>query len=184
MKTIALGTTSKHKVRAAESAVARAGAPLEIRAVKTAPGVPEQPVGLDQTATGAVNRARAALGAVPEAVYGLGVESGILVFKPHVAEAVAEELAYVDLAVVAMVSRAGAPTAYATSVGVQFPKDAVERSWAMGQAKTAGDLIAEDAARRGVPVDGTDPHDYLTGGKVKRNELLEQAIFAVLAERK
>lgn len=64
--TIALGTTSKHKVHAAETAVARAGALYEVRPTKTASRVPEQPLGLDQTTEGALNRANAALAVVPD----------------------------------------------------------------------------------------------------------------------
>lgn len=40
-------------------------------------GVPAQPKGLEETLRGALNRAKAALGAVPGAALGFGVESGI-----------------------------------------------------------------------------------------------------------
>jgi len=161
---IALGTTSKHKVNASKAALTRAGVQAEVVAVKTGSGVPEQPFGIEQTRTGAVNRAMSALDQVHDADAGLGVESGLVPVGDS----------FIALAIVAFVQRGQAPR-YATSTGIEFPQQDVLKSLVSKQNTTAGDFIA---MRTGC--DGTDPHEYLTGGRLRRNETLEQAIFAEL----
>lgn len=161
MKTIALGSTSEHKISAATEALKRLALEFELKAVKTKSGVPEQPIGIDETMQGAWNRAVQAMADQPQAQYGLGVESGLVPLGTE----------FLDMAVVALVARDGT-SHYSTSAGLQFPKEVVVKSIASRQAKTAGDFLAEATG-----CDGTDPHAHLTKGKVRRNKTLEDAIY-------
>ncbi|WP_404404407.1 DUF84 family protein [Jeotgalibacillus malaysiensis] len=69
---LALGTTNKAKVQAAE-ACWNFG---EVRGFKTESGVNDQPFGHDETRQGAINRAVNAASCFPEAA-GLGLEGGV-----------------------------------------------------------------------------------------------------------
>ena len=65
-----------------------------------------------------------------------------------------------------------------TSAGVEFPKEAVETARFKGfDSTTVGSVIAETMGGS-----STDPHSFLTGGKVSRKEILSQAIESVLAQ--
>lgn len=55
------------------------GVAYRLQAVKCDPGVADQPMGLEETALGAKNRAEAALAAVGGAALGIGLESGLVV---------------------------------------------------------------------------------------------------------
>ncbi|ELZ20191.1 hypothetical protein C475_20497 [Halosimplex carlsbadense 2-9-1] len=78
MARVVVGSENPVKVGATERVVAdlfedRA----EVVAVAVDPGVPEQPRGRAETVAGAENRAARALGADPEAAYGVGIEGGV-----------------------------------------------------------------------------------------------------------
>ncbi|WPB80545.1 inosine/xanthosine triphosphatase [Archangium violaceum] len=75
--TIAVGSTNLAKTSAAKTICERAFPGCTVAAVEVPSGVPEQPIGQDQTSTGARNRARAALAAVPGARMSVGFEGGV-----------------------------------------------------------------------------------------------------------
>ena len=75
--TIAVGSTNPAKMTAAQSICERAFPGCKVVGVDVPSGVPEQPIGADETSTGARNRARAALAAVPGARMGMGLEGGV-----------------------------------------------------------------------------------------------------------
>jgi inosine/xanthosine triphosphatase len=75
--TIAVGSTNPAKTTAAKSICERAFPGSRVVGVDVPSGVPEQPIGADETSTGARNRARAALAAVPGARMGMGLEGGV-----------------------------------------------------------------------------------------------------------
>lgn len=75
---VALGSTSPAKARAVEEALrAVHGRFVAVTHVAAASGVPDQPVGDDETLRGAEARARAALRLVPGALLGVGIEAGV-----------------------------------------------------------------------------------------------------------
>ncbi len=173
--TIAIGTTSTHKLTATKSALrhARLDRAVTLAPVKTVSGVAEQPLWKlgstdNEIATGALCRATAALAATPGASYGLGIENGLVEFEPN--------QTYVDLAVIALVAGYGIEPLFVTSCGIPFPKAHVRSSLDSKRATTAGDFIAQATG-----CDGTDPHSYLTRGRVSRAEMLEQAIESALS---
>lgn len=76
MLKIALGTTSNYKINAVKKVLGELEVAAEIIPVKVDTGVSEQPKQKDETMTGSINRAQAALKATPTAEIGLGVEFG------------------------------------------------------------------------------------------------------------
>lgn len=79
---VQVGSTNAAKLGAVRSALgAFAGSAadrLEVVGVEVASGVPEQPIGWQEIAAGARNRARAALAAGRGAVLGFGIEDGLI----------------------------------------------------------------------------------------------------------
>lgn len=75
--TIAIGSTNPAKTSAARAVCERAFPGCTVVGIDVPSGVPEQPIGEDETSTGARNRARAALAAVPGARMGMGLEGGV-----------------------------------------------------------------------------------------------------------
>jgi inosine/xanthosine triphosphatase len=74
---IAVGSTNPAKTTAVRAVCERAFPGCTVIGVDVPSGVPEQPIGSDETSTGARNRARAALGAVEGARMGMGLEGGV-----------------------------------------------------------------------------------------------------------
>jgi inosine/xanthosine triphosphatase len=74
---IAAGSKNPAKSTAVRAVCAKAFPNGEVVAVEAPSGVPAQPIGEEETATGARNRARAALAAVPGAHLGVGFEGGV-----------------------------------------------------------------------------------------------------------
>lgn len=77
MPIVAVGSTNPVKVAAVQAAFARIDGEWNIRAVDIPSGVSPQPIGHDETRAGARNRAVAALAAIPDAVFGVGLEGGV-----------------------------------------------------------------------------------------------------------
>ncbi|NMO23392.1 inosine/xanthosine triphosphatase [Pyxidicoccus fallax] len=75
--TIAVGSTNPAKSSAVRALCERAFPGCRIVALEVPSGVSEQPIGAEQTAEGARNRARAALTAVEGAGLGFGLEGGV-----------------------------------------------------------------------------------------------------------
>jgi len=79
MITVAVKSRNPVKVNAARLGCGELlGAPVNALGVDGASGVRAQPVGDEETMDGALNRARAALAAVPEAEFGIGLEGGVV----------------------------------------------------------------------------------------------------------
>ncbi len=74
--TVIVGSTSPTKVKAAELVFGQLFSALLVRALALPSGVPDQPIGYEETRVGAVNRAQAAL-KTEGATWGLGLEGGV-----------------------------------------------------------------------------------------------------------
>jgi inosine/xanthosine triphosphatase len=74
---IVCGSTNPAKVEPVRSVFASLEPTLEVAGVNVPSGVPDQPIGWDETSKGARTRARNAL-AQPGARYGVGLEGGVL----------------------------------------------------------------------------------------------------------
>lgn len=165
MKTFGLGSTSPLKFRALAAALDRADRPtigIEIAAVDS--GIDAQPIGLELAAFGADNRARRAATKLGIAT-GIGIESCITLVRGE----------WIDTATVVIVDHHGI-MGVSTSLGVSFPHVCVAECFEAGVVThTVGEFIA-----RRYGGDPADPHSTLTGGKLKREALIADAIYSAL----
>lgn len=138
-----------------------------VEGVKAASEINEQPFGHEETLRGALNRLANARKLRPEASYYVAIENGIF-------EVVAHGPRFFDLAWVVVETGAG-QQALAHSVGLEFPREFVEQARAVGFDKThAGEKLA--AAIAGVHLQ--DPHHWLSGRRLCREDLLLGALIA------
>jgi adenine phosphoribosyltransferase len=157
---IAIGSKSAIKSAATREACLAVGIAATLVERAAPSGVPTQPVGREETARGARNRARAARDAVPGS-WGVGIENGI----------VREDGRWQDVAAVVIIAPDGRETV-GWSDAVTFPDALVERARDIGFDRvTVGSLIAEQL---GCPAD--DPHSALTEGRQTRADILTHAV--------
>lgn len=79
MLVVAVGSKNPVKIAAARAGFGDLlGGPVEAIGVEAASGVAAQPMGDRETIQGATNRARAALAAVPDAQWAVGLEGGVV----------------------------------------------------------------------------------------------------------
>lgn len=169
--TLGYGTRSPVKVRALHTALARLG--KSCFKVSLSDGlslVDAQPIGWQMGELGAENRAFFSIAAEPEANYGLGVES---YFERR-------RSVWLDFATVAVVDCATTQVvAQSTSVGVAMPERYVLEAIRRGTSQwTAGQVFAEYHP----DVDACDWHEAVTGGRLTREWLLADTIYAALVQ--
>lgn len=165
---VVLGSTSGHKLEAVKKACQLVGLQAEVVGVKTTSGVNEQPVGFEETFTGAHNRATEARLTDSSAI-AVGVESGIFWLTQGIV---------LDLAVVVVLIPHEEGTIVTSSSGIGFPEKYVRIAQERGfDSTTVGSVITEYLGG-----DSTDPHSTLTDGKVKRQATLVEAIGNALRQ--
>lgn len=74
---VAVGSTNPTKIAPVRTVFSRHFSDVEVREAGVSSGVSEQPMTDGETYTGALNRARRALAAVPGAQFGVGIEGGL-----------------------------------------------------------------------------------------------------------
>ncbi len=89
MMKIYVGSTNPVKINAVVNAASETWPKVQVKGFSVESGVPEQPMGDDETKQGAINRARAALqladkDSIPEEVLGVGLEGGAFINKQGV----------------------------------------------------------------------------------------------------
>lgn len=165
MERIIVGTTSRHKILAVRRACREAGIVAEVFGMHAESGEDAQPFGYDATYAGANARATQARGADPAAALAIGIESGIR----H------ENGDWIDFAVIVAIPLFAEPVVTETEP-FGFPEEYVAAARGLGFATTTvGDVLH---GRFGC--DGTDPHSFLSEGKVSRSDLLVPAIVDAL----
>lgn len=172
---IFVASTSAHKLSAVKAASADVfpDATLNVQGAKAASEINEQPVGHKETLRGALNRLKNLKGIIGDTRYDLlvSMENGIFPVQ------IEDRQAWFDLGWV-VVEDAKGNQRFAHSTGIEFDASAVQEAQRRGFDKTtAGSIIAE---RTGA--DSTDPHAYLTGGKVLRSDMLRQTLKATLGQ--
>ena len=75
---VAVGSTNPVKLAAVRTGLGDSFGPVKVVGAETASGVAAQPIGDDETIRGAVNRARGALEAAPDAAMAVGLEGGVV----------------------------------------------------------------------------------------------------------
>lgn len=79
LELVLVGSTNPVKVAAVQAVVSRIAPNAIVRGVAVASGVPDQPMGDEQTQTGARQRALAALASTDAATLAVGLEGGVVV---------------------------------------------------------------------------------------------------------
>jgi non-canonical (house-cleaning) NTP pyrophosphatase len=168
--TIAVGTTSKHKLSAVTRACEQFGmTDISVVGCETDSHVNAQPIDPNESVTGAWNRADQARAAYPNAAFWIGIESGVFLARQH--------KIFLDLAVIVVLMKDGTFVA-ATSPGIIFDEESVAEAETLGfETTTVGSIIAKKYA-----CDPTDPHTALTEGKLKRADTLVQGIIAAFSQ--
>lgn len=151
---------------------------FEIKGHKVKTGVSEQPYGINETMTGAINRAEAVwkLGTIA-----LGIEGGlvdinnsqsilnrIVKYIPFFGKKFYRDPIYLCLAVVVAIDVYGQKY-FATSAGMHFPLEDILR------AKKNNITVGQELAKF-YGGDHTDPRSMLSFGKTTRRESIKEAI--------
>ena len=168
-RVVAVGSTNPAKVEAAGEALRRLVGEFQVVAEDVDSGVSAQPLSIDETRRGAEGRARAALEAVPEADWGVGVEGGV-----HV-----DESGRGWLVTVAAVADRRGTVSTGEGLRLMLPDRMVE-------ALRAGRELAEVVdACFGVTGSKVDPGavGHLTKGFITRRQLVAHALAAALVPR-
>lgn len=144
--------------------------------LESSSGVPNQPIGLDQTFDGCLNR----INSIKSAHiydYLVAIENGIVVVKSQMVEL------KIDMAVVMIKRMSNGKLFYATSGGIPFCNKDVAKSLESGQQITAGQFMCDRLKEEeGLEMDHQDPHWVLTLGHFKRSYLLSEAIKCCISQ--
>ncbi len=163
-----ISSKSPVKHAAVEAAFARMGTSVETVAVPTASDVNEQPMSIDETYEGALNRHEKlveAVGATASGSYMITVESGIATLRP--------EHNYFGVDVV-VVEKDG-DRKVGIDVDVEFPRSMTDRI--PGDYADVGELVKAEFG-----AETKDPYPYFTNGKITRQSLIEHALGNVLVQ--
>lgn len=80
---VAVGTQNKAKLKAVEKVFNSAYGKVAVEGVAAESGISDQPMNDEESIRGAINRADAALGEVPSAEYGVGLEGNVAETAGH-----------------------------------------------------------------------------------------------------
>jgi inosine/xanthosine triphosphatase len=162
---VAVGTTNRPKLAAANAVFTRLYSGVEVRSVEVRVDVPAQPIGDVLTQQGAVLRARAALAQVP-ADFGVGMEGGLR-----------ETLGGWALCSWAAVVDAKGALGVGGGAVIVLPPRVVERVLAGEELSPVMDSVC------GGQETGKGPGAFglLTGGALTRQHTFEDALVCALA---
>ncbi len=163
---VGVGTDNPVKVLAVRQVMASLSLRARVRGVRVRTEVPEQPVG-DEALQGAVNRAKAAIGAGD---FGVGIEAG-LVWSALISE-------YFDVQYAAIVDRAGQITV-GHGPGFTYPPRVLENVKA---GRSVGDAMARLTGIRDIG-SKQGAIGYLTGRRLDREALTESAVLMAMVPR-
>eukprot|EP01130_Rhizamoeba_saxonica_P017684 TRINITY_DN8624_c0_g1_i1.p1 TRINITY_DN8624_c0_g1~~TRINITY_DN8624_c0_g1_i1.p1 ORF type:complete len:183 (+),score=25.63 TRINITY_DN8624_c0_g1_i1:56-604(+) len=167
---VGVGTKSALKVKAIQEAFAQIFDEVEIHDFDTDSGINEQPIGNDETLTGAINRINALQPLVSDISYThlIAIENGIV----SVGETLHIDLAYI------LIRLPNGESFIGTSAGVPFKHSCFEKAENIGfDTTTVGSIIADEYS-----CNSKDPHSFLTNGRCSRESLLIQAIVSVIGQ--
>tara|TARA_R110002110_G_scaffold26350_6_gene96996 strand:+ start:403 stop:957 length:555 start_codon:yes stop_codon:yes gene_type:complete len=167
--------TSKNpdKLSAAASALFRNGiTSLTITGISSDSGIGEQPMGIDEAKQGASNRADNVRTHTDSVI--LSMESGITLIDLDRPEQGANDYCVV------LVSLPNGSEHWRRSDSVFFPGKYVAEAHARGfDLHTVGSVIAEKTG-----CSKSNPHGYLTEGRINRTDLISEAMRAAIAAAK
>ncbi len=160
---IAIATASELKIRALKEALRILNIEAEILSGKTSSGVPEQPIGYEETSNGAHNRLMQCKEKFDPDI-AVAIESGLIPIQES----------YFDIACVHVISKEGKES-IAYSSGYFVP------DWIVQEVKQNNTDIGVVAQRLSGGVD-KDPLNYFSKELIKREDLLSQAIVLALVK--
>lgn len=165
MHTIIVGSTNAAKVGAVTRAARAYWPAVTVAAHEVESGVPAQPIGLEQTMLGALNRARAAcaLGAPGGQTLGVGLESGLMEMAGR----------WVLFGVVAVSD--GTRETAVPGMGMPLPDD-----WA-AMARNGGDVGRHLGKMQGDATRHVGIMPYLSNNVVQREDTFAAATCGALA---
>ncbi len=157
---IVIGTKSELKIRALKNALVEFEIESEILSLNTHTGVPDQPFGFLETITGAKNRAMESFQKEnPDMAF--GIENGLIEIEGD----------YFDIACIYIKTKDDESVSY--SSGYFTPK------WVIKEIKEKN-IEYSDITKRLSGNSEKDPLKYFSEGKLKREELLTEAIKVAL----
>lgn len=164
---IKVGTHNPLKVRATRNVMEKIYTNVDVEGIEVDSGVGDQPIGLDETIQGAVNRAR---NAFLDADLSVGIESGLLA-APH------SITGYLDLQWCAIYD--GERITLGVSAGFEYPPVVVEE---VLKGQEVGEVMDEVT---GVEKLGqkTGAVSILTKGLLDRTENTEQCVLMAMIPR-
>ncbi len=171
MLVVAVGSENPVKVSAVKHVMYRLIGSVSVIPVKVDPGIPKQPLGVEQTLEGAINRAKKAISQT-DASLGVGIEAG-LISVPFT------RTGYMDLQYCAIVDREGELT-IGCGPGFEYPPQVIahvlEEKLEVGEvmSKIAG---IENLGRKQGAI------GYLTHDIMSRKRLTEISVLMAMIPR-
>lgn len=163
---IVVGSLSGYKLEAVLLACQQLGLEIEIQGIHVSSGQSEEPVGFNETYSGALTRAQKVLSQSPDSV-AIGIESGIFRFG-------ADDAVTMDIAFIVVLTPEGRRVV-TTSTGIRLPEEHVTAA-AVGAYQVSHVIAQKMGGHAG------DPHSVVTDGKVSRTQTLKDGIVAALAQ--
>lgn len=160
---IVIGTTSELKIRSLKEALKRFDIEAEIISLKTDSKVSNQPFGYEETILGAKNRVKQCREEINPDI-AIAVESGLIKLDGS----------YFDIACVYALSKDGVES-------MSFSSAFLTPEWIIDEIKEKNTEYGFITQRiSGDP--SKDPQKYFSGGIIKRDELISQAIILALTK--
>ncbi|MHA1606051.1 MAG: inosine/xanthosine triphosphatase [Candidatus Freyarchaeota archaeon] len=171
MLTVAVGSQNPVKVDAVRSVMGRLIGKVKVTPVKVDPKVPSQPIGVEQTLRGAINRASLALEKTG-ADLGVGIEAGLIEFPQT-------KTGYMDFQYCAITDREGWTT-LGCGPGFEYPPHVIQavftRKIEVGVAMMELTGIKDLGRKQGAI-------GYLTHGVIPRKKLTEISVIMAMIPR-
>jgi inosine/xanthosine triphosphatase len=165
---IAVGSINPVKISATENIFSKIYGEVEVVGLEVNSGIPEQPIGIDETIRGAINRAKNVYS--DDFDFGVGVESGLMK-TPHSISG------YIDLQWCAIFD--GDTITLGVSSGFEYPLCVIEN---VLKGKEVGDVMdkvtgIDDLGEKMGAV------SYLSRGMLDRTQNTEQCILMAMIPR-
>ena len=170
---IAVGSTNPVKVNAVKKAFARYFGEIEVVSIRVRTTVSPQPITIEETIKGAVERGYNALKMVKNATYGVGIEAGFIRVPFTIT-------GFFDLQLCAIVDEDNRVTLGA-SAAFEFPLEAVEKVL-KGEVKESEEVMEKIAGIKSIG-DKIGAIGYLSKGFMLREDLGIQAVTSALIPR-
>jgi inosine/xanthosine triphosphatase len=164
---VAVGSTNPVKVRAVEEVLREFYPEIEVFGVEVSSKVSAQPLGMEETVRGAVNRARAAL---KHGELGVGIEAGLV-------EVPFAITGYMDVQFCAISD--GEVITLGAGSGFEYPPSVIRQ---VLRGREVGEVMEELSGIRNIGRKG-GAIGFLSKGKLSRKELTKQAVLMAMLPR-